>query len=232
MEKFPGQGLNPGHSCSPSHSNDARSLIHHTTREVQIFFKDTFFLGQTHGMQTFPGQGSNLHHNSEPEPEQWQHQILNLLLHQGTPINFNFRGFGGGGECGEGTFTLTHWCAKLRLCPQTGWLPRERLEEDGPGDNCLSNLPALGERVRGLPGALEGRGCNHGGLCVWGRETRWLWVLLGAGVLQKTWCTRAHLIPATSFGVAVYYSHFSNEEANTHWGSVIYGLNPEHKVLE
>lgn len=37
--KFPGQGLNLCHSSDPSHRSDnARALIHRTTRELQIFF--------------------------------------------------------------------------------------------------------------------------------------------------------------------------------------------------
>ena len=38
------------------------------------------FLGCACGMQRFLGQRSNLNHGSE------QHQILNLLSHQGTPF--------------------------------------------------------------------------------------------------------------------------------------------------
>ena len=36
MYKFPGQRLNPRHSCDPSHSSDnTRSLTHWATREFQ-----------------------------------------------------------------------------------------------------------------------------------------------------------------------------------------------------
>ena len=37
MQKFPGQGSNPLHSCNQSHNN-ARSLTHCTTRELPKVF--------------------------------------------------------------------------------------------------------------------------------------------------------------------------------------------------
>lgn len=43
----------------------------------------TFFFGCAQGILKFPGQGS-------PVPEQWEHQVLNLLGHQGTPRNSFF----------------------------------------------------------------------------------------------------------------------------------------------
>ena len=57
----------------------AFSLLDLTTQKKKIFF-----FGCVHSMQNSQGLGSNPSHSSDPSHSR-QHQILNLLSHQGAP---------------------------------------------------------------------------------------------------------------------------------------------------
>ena len=48
------------------------------------------YFGLTHGTWKFLGQGIELAPQQLPEPWKFQHQILNPLSHQGTPIHYLF----------------------------------------------------------------------------------------------------------------------------------------------
>ena len=48
--------------------------------------KNLYIFGSAHNMWKFPGHGSKPMPHLQSESQQSQHQILNLLHHQGTPI--------------------------------------------------------------------------------------------------------------------------------------------------
>ena len=52
---------------------------------ISIGFIGLFIFGPVHGMPKFPNQGSKFSPQQQPEPQQRQYWILNLLSHQGTP---------------------------------------------------------------------------------------------------------------------------------------------------
>ena len=53
--------------------------------ELSVFL--LFFFGSIHSLQKFPSQGTSICMPQQlPKLGQWQHQILNLLSHKGTPV--------------------------------------------------------------------------------------------------------------------------------------------------